>query len=91
MPKGKILLSMYSSAFILASFSSFAEPIDISALKAEAISIVKQFGDTLKPQLTQALAQGGVKHAIEVCSVKAPGIAQQLSLSSQWQVKRVKC
>jgi hypothetical protein len=89
MPKVNKLRSIYSSVFILASFSSYAEQVDISALKTEAISIVKKFGGTLKPQLTQALAQGGVKHAMEVCSVKAPEIAQQLSLSSQWQVKRV--
>ena len=59
------------------------------ALKAEAITIVKQFGGALKPQLKKALTEGGVLKAIEVCSVKAPEIAQNLSLSTQWQVKRV--
>jgi hypothetical protein len=87
--KNTLLLSIISSALLLSSSLSYAKPIDMSALKAEAITIVKQFGGSLKPQLKKALAQGGVQQAIEVCSVKAPEIANDLSLSTQWQVKRV--
>lgn len=87
--KNTLLLSILSSTFYLYSLSSCAQSIDMSELKAEAITIVKQFGGTLKPQLKKALAQGGVQQAIEVCSVKAPEIAKNLSMSSQWQVKRV--
>ena len=84
-----LLLSIISPVLFLTSFSSSAQPNNMPALKAEAITIVKQFGGTLKPQLKKALTEGGVLKAIEVCSVKAPEIAQNLSLSTQWQVKRV--
>jgi len=87
--KSTLLLSIISSTLLLCSLSSYAQQIDTSALKAEAITIVKKFGGTLKPQLKKALAQGGVQQAIEVCSVQAPQIAKNLSMSTQWQVKRV--
>ncbi|WP_114324675.1 Tll0287-like domain-containing protein [Candidatus Colwellia aromaticivorans] len=87
--KNTLIVSTVSSILFLYSFSSYAQPIELSALKAEAITIVKQFGGTLKPQLKKALAEGGVKQAIEVCSVKAPEIAKNLSMSTPWQVKRV--
>ena len=59
------------------------------ALKGEAISIVKRFGGSLKPELKKALQSGGPAHAISVCSEKAPEIARQLSNDTGWQVKRV--
>ncbi|MCW8832603.1 MAG: DUF3365 domain-containing protein [Colwellia sp.] len=73
----------------ISSFSSNAEQANMLALKSEAISIVKQFGGILKPKLKQALSEGGVSHAIKVCSVEAPLIAKMLSEKTQWQVKRV--
>lgn len=80
----------FTSVFLmLNSYAVIAQQTDITALKAEAITIVKQFGGALKPQLKKALAEGGVTQAIEVCSVKAPKIAQDLTLSTNWQVKRV--
>lgn len=79
----------FSACLLLCSFSSTAEKSDLSSLNTQAAAIVKQFGGTLKPQLQQALKDGGVKQAIEVCAVKAPQIAKDLSLSSHWQVKRV--
>ena len=87
--KNTLLLSIISPVLFFSSFTSLAQTADIPALKAEAITIVKQFGGTLKPQLKKALSEGGVLKAIEVCSVKAPQIAKQLSSSTQWQVKRV--
>ena len=89
MSQKQALISIISSALLLYSFTPYAQQIDTSALKTEAITIVKKFGGTLKPQLKKALAQGGVKQAIEVCSVQAPEIAKNLSMSTQWQVKRV--
>ena len=58
-------------------------------LRAEAISIVKQFSSTLKPLLKEAIATGGLSHAIDICSIEAPQIAAQLSKESGWSVKRV--
>jgi len=83
------LLAFTSGFLVLNSYAVIAQQTDITALKAEAITIVKQFGGALKPQLKKALAEGGVKQAIEVCSVKAPEIAKNLTLTTHWQVKRV--
>lgn len=58
-------------------------------LKQEAKAIVKQFGGQLKPQLKQAMVQGGPQHAVEVCAEQAPEIAKQLSEKTDWQVRRV--
>jgi hypothetical protein len=41
-------------------------------LKSEAMSIVKKFGATLKPQLKSALKSGGAVNAVSVCAVVAP-------------------
>ncbi len=62
---------------------------DMKALKKEAVSIVKKFGGTLKPQLKKALKSGGPVKAIDVCSKTAPEIAQKLSSETGWTVKRV--
>ena len=84
-----LVVSITSAVISFSSFSSYAQSVDMSALKTEAITVVKQFGGTLKPQLKKALTQGGVKEAIEVCSVKAPEIAKDLTLTTPWHVKRV--
>lgn len=88
-PKNNLVVSITSAVILFSSFTSTAQSVDISVLKAEAITVVKQFGGTLKPQLKKALTQGGVKEAIEVCSVKAPEIAKDLTLTTPWHVKRV--
>lgn len=82
------IITLGASLF-LCSYSSLAQESNTDALKTEAITLVKQFGGTLKPLLKKAMNEGGVKQAIEVCSVKAPEIAKDLSLTSNWQVKRV--
>lgn len=74
-------------AFALANQAT-AEPT-AAEFKTEAATLAKRFAQTLKPQLQQALAEGGPVAAIEVCSQKAPEIAHQLSAESGWQVKRV--
>ena len=60
-----------------------------AALKQEAVEIVKSFGGMLKPELQKALTEGGPKHAISVCSERAPAIAQQLREQTGWYIKRV--
>jgi hypothetical protein len=58
-------------------------------LTAEAQSIVQQFVGTLLPTLQLAIAAGGPAHAIEVCAVEAPAIAERLSAQTGWDVSRV--
>ena len=60
-----------------------------SLLREEASTLASEFVGQLKPQLKQAMAEGGPVRAIEVCAVVAPAIADSLSASSGWQVKRV--
>ncbi len=75
---------------MLVSVSVSAEELaGEEALKAEAVSIVKQFGGALKPKLKQAVQSGGFGHAINICSNEAPKIAEQLSAETGWVVKRV--
>ena len=58
-------------------------------LQQEARALVQQFVGQLKPQLQQALQEGGPTRAIAVCATAAPTIADSLSDSSGWQVRRV--
>lgn len=58
-------------------------------LKTEALIIAKKFGGELKPQLKSALQSGGPLKAIEICASEAPAIAEKLSKTTGWTVKRV--
>lgn len=60
-----------------------------TSLREEARALAATFAGQLKPQLTAAMQDGGPVQAIEVCAAVAPGIADALSASSGWQVKRV--
>lgn len=62
---------------------------DFPVLESEARKIVSRFAGELKPELKQALEEGGPVNAIEVCSKRAPEIAQRLSRQTDWTVKRV--
>jgi hypothetical protein len=63
-----------------------AEP---AALEQQARELVMQFVGRLKPELRDAMADGGPTHAIEVCASEAPKIADALSAESGWSVRRV--
>ncbi len=87
-----MFISIFSSALILVVSLTLSQQViaaNEQALKTEALSIAKQFGGTLKPQLVQAMKQGGPVHAIEVCATQAPKIAQELSNKTGWNIKRV--
>lgn len=74
---------------LLMSAQSLQAEVDKAQLKQEAISIVKKFGGSLKPELQKAIQSGGPVHAISVCSETAPQIANKLSNQTGWYVKRV--
>lgn len=83
-------LSVITSLIICAALPlGLQAEVNKEVLKAEAISIVKKFGGTLKPQLGKALKTGGPEHAIKVCSEQAPAIAEKLRNETGWYVKRV--
>ncbi|BDY03705.1 DUF3365 domain-containing protein [Ferrimonas sp. YFM] len=63
-----------------------AEPDE---MRPEGLSVIKQFGSTLKPSLKAAMQSGGPVAAVEVCASQAPKIAAQLTAQSGWQISRV--
>jgi hypothetical protein len=72
---------------LLASCSSRA--VNQADLESQAREITQQFTATLLPTLQQALADGGPVRGIEVCSTRAPEIADALAAGSSWAVTRV--
>jgi hypothetical protein len=74
---------------VLLAFQVAQADVDKAQLKKEAISIVKRFGGSLKPELKSAMKAGGPAHAISMCSEKAPAIAQSLRDDTGWYLKRV--
>jgi len=75
-------------ALLLTAHAMGAE-VDQVQLAKEAVVIVQEFGGQLKPELKQAIMEGGPAHAISVCAVRAPEIARNLSADTGWYVKRV--
>jgi len=84
----KLVPAVLCLPFLL-TFQVAATDIDQAQLKKEAVSIVQQFGESLKPELKKAMQEGGPSHAISVCAETAPAIAQSLRDDSGWYVKRV--
>jgi len=82
-------------AVILAAATTLAcaEPRDANsdeaAVEAEAKALVQAFVGQLKPQLQQAIAEGGPGQATAVCASIAPALMDELSASSGWSVRRV--
>jgi hypothetical protein len=59
-------------------------------LSKEAIDLVKQFGNALKPALKKAIKTKGLEHAVEFCAVKAPEITKNINQQNkEWTIKRV--
>jgi Protein of unknown function (DUF3365) len=83
------MFSVLTSGTVLANDINISKTASEQELAAEARVIAQQFGATLRPKLKQALQSGGFEHAVKVCSVEAPEIAKQLSMETNWQVKRV--
>lgn len=80
------LFTLLSIAACTAVFA--AEPVE-KPLQVQAGELAQQFVGLLKPQLKQAMEEGGPSQAIAVCADLAPGIADALSATSGWTVKRV--
>jgi len=84
-------MNQYRSPIVLAItllISSFSVNAS-QELHRDAVGLIKQFGATLKPQLIQAMQQGGAQNAVDVCAIKAPQIARELSEQSGWNIRRV--
>lgn len=77
------------SGLLLLAACSTGKVADPAALDTQARDIAGQFISTLLPTLQNALAEGGLENAIEVCSVQAPKIAQDLATTTGWSIRRV--
>jgi hypothetical protein len=77
------------SLFLASTTAVLANEPENAALELEASQLAQQFVGQLKPQLKQAMTEGGPTRAIEVCASVAPKIANSLSAESGWLVKRV--
>ena len=79
---GMFVVGAASTAFLPCAHAE--EP-----LQQKAAELAREFVGRLKPQLKQAMADGGPTHAVEVCASEAPKIAESLSAESGWEVRRV--
>ena len=77
------------SGLMLLAACTTRDVVDPVALETQARDIAGQFISTLLPTLQNALAEGGPENAIEVCSVRAPEIADDLASATNWSVRRV--
>ena len=54
----------------------------------EARGITQQFQQTLKHELQAAIKTGGLKKAVDVCSIRAPEIAEEITAETGWTIGR---
>ena len=57
--------------------------------KEKAMAATAAFGKALKTELVSAMQSGGPIAAIDVCNIRAPGIAEAVSLEQGVEVSRV--
>lgn len=74
-------------ALFLATTAMAAEP-DMAGLTAEGKKVMMSFGKALKGELVKAMKEGGPTHAIPVCHLKSPKLAELASKASGWTVRR---
>lgn len=80
--------AVFAACVLLAFTGNIAVAEDNEALVNEGKGLIKQYGDALREELTTAVKEKGAPHAISVCSLRAPEIAQQVSTASGWSVGR---
>lgn len=86
MKNGKILIAGLALGLITPVLAGPPGPEQARIL--ESRKVVKQFMGRLKGELQQAMRAGGPVRAIEVCRVKAPAIAGEMSQQTGWRVGR---
>jgi hypothetical protein len=82
--KTKAAICCLASTLLSGSLAA-AEPAEL----AEAEAAIAAFAGTLKAELTTAMQAGGPLNAIEVCSERAPAIADSVSLEKGMNLSRV--
>ena len=61
---------------------------DVLFYVEEARGITQQFQKTLKHELQAAIKTGGLKKAVDVCSIRAPEIAEEITAETGWRIGR---
>lgn len=87
--RSRIKRSIYLSGLVMLAACTTSDVVDTAALQTQARDIAGQFTSALLPTLQNAIAEGGPENAIEVCSVRAPEIADELAAATNWSVRRV--
>jgi len=82
------LLSIYTALFFLSACGQEYTQIDTDARVTESRVAIKEFAGLLKGELQTAMKSDGPVNAIEVCQLKAPSIASDISKKKGWQVTR---
>jgi hypothetical protein len=85
--QNRAVKAAFGAVFALA-FTFPVSAMDTTALKTEAVGVVKAFGGPLKMALQDGMKNGGPIHAIGVCNEKAPAIAAAAMASTGWDVAR---
>ena len=75
-------------AIVLAALAGPAEGADKASLAAEGKALMQAFATALKGELKGAIDRGGPVEAIEVCNIRAPEIAAEVSEGTGWRVAR---
>ena len=82
------LMILSTVLLLLTACSQEDTKVDTNALASESRQTVKEFFGQLKGELQAAMQSGGPVKAIEVCQIKAPVIAGDISKKKGWRVAR---
>lgn len=74
-------------ALALAPSAARAAP-DLDEYRGEARILVQQFTGALRTALQEAIAEGGLDHALGVCKTEAPEIARTMARQGVWLIGR---
>jgi hypothetical protein len=85
----KKILFITSTVFLFSCNSTELTKVETNKLKQEAVAKIQSVAKVLKPQLKNAIKNGGFTHAVEFCSVQAPIIGKNANKNSDWKLKRV--
>jgi len=64
-----------------------ADDADVSVLEGEARALAQALQQRLQAQLLSAVSIGGLAEALDVCQIRAPAVARELSVNG-WTLRR---
>lgn len=83
-----VIYSVLSTFLMSTTLSAIAATTQQDENIQQARQLIQQYGGHLKHALKTAIKQEGVAKAVEVCHLKAPDIATDVSDTSGWTVRR---